>query len=84
MATWHQLKRPVTMFHQTLWTVVVDPPGECRSLITFGRERDALMHMRNLRTNQPRLAKHAFVLKPAVAFNASKSTKQRRRYVRQA
>lgn len=35
MATWHQLHaRPQPrLYHDTLWTVLTDPPNDCRSSI---------------------------------------------------
>jgi hypothetical protein len=41
MATWHQHRRPVQLFDERQWTVVVDPPNETRCLMLFGSEADA-------------------------------------------
>jgi hypothetical protein len=81
MATWHQLKRPAPLFHKTLWTVVVDPPGDTRCLHTFANQRGALMFVRTLRTNQLQLAKHTFVLKPAILFEPKRVTTKKRGHV---
>jgi len=69
MATWQQLKHPVTMFHPTKWTVVIDPPGEFRALMTFTTKALADVYMRNLKDNNPRVFPHAFILKPSRHFN---------------
>ena len=41
MATWHQLQRPVRLFDERQWTVVIDPPNECRSLVLFRSQKEA-------------------------------------------
>jgi len=41
MATWHQLQRPTKLYRDTEWTVVEDPPNDCRSLSTFTTEQAA-------------------------------------------
>lgn len=64
MATWHQLKRPAKLFHDTQWTVLIDPPGEMRALMTFTTKALAEVYMRNLAANNPRAHKHALILKP--------------------
>jgi hypothetical protein len=65
MATWHQQQRSVRLYHETEWTVVIDPPHQMRALMTF-RDRDlAEVYMRNLRANNPGAAQHAYILKPA-------------------
>lgn len=66
MATWHQQKRPVTLQHDTDWTVVIDPPHQCRALYRTGTRELAEVYMRNLRTNNPSAAAHAYVLPPRV------------------
>lgn len=35
MATWHQERRNARLYHDTQWTVVEDPPNDCRALSTF-------------------------------------------------
>ncbi len=65
MATWHQLQRPCTLHHATQWTVVIDPPGEMRALMTFRTKALADVYIRNLGANNPRVAPHAFVVQPA-------------------
>jgi hypothetical protein len=41
MATWHQLQRPVRLFDERQWTVVIDPPNEPRCLALFRSQREA-------------------------------------------
>jgi hypothetical protein len=31
MATWHQQQYPTKLYHETEWTVVIDPPNEYRA-----------------------------------------------------
>ncbi len=63
MATWHQQKRPVQMYHDTEWTVVEDPHGGCRTLSTFARERDARDYLGRVVALRPNVP--AYVLEPA-------------------
>jgi hypothetical protein len=35
MATWHQQRAAVPLFHPTKWTVVIDPPNQCTSVSRF-------------------------------------------------
>ncbi len=57
MATWHQLRRPVRLDHDTQWTVVSDPPHALRTSISFTLEADArAFHARN--------PQHAYILPP--------------------
>ena len=65
MATWHQDKRPVKLWHKTDWTVVIDPPNQMRALMCFSTRQLAEVYMRNLRANNPGAAAHAYILKPA-------------------
>lgn len=57
MATWHQQRRPVRLYHDTLWTVVSDPPNGMRTLITCASKEQAEAWA----ANDP----NAYVLKPA-------------------
>ncbi len=41
MATWHQLRSRAPLFHQTLWTVLIDPPGAPRSAMLFETQAEA-------------------------------------------
>ena len=65
MATWHQLQRPVKLYRDTQWTVVIDPPNQMRALMTFSTRALADVYMRNLKANNPGAYPHAYVLKPA-------------------
>jgi len=65
MATWHQLQRPVKLYHETDWTVVIDPPNQMRALYRTSSKELAEVYMRNLRANNPGAAQHAYILKPA-------------------
>jgi hypothetical protein len=57
MATWHQLRRPVKLWHETQWTVVIDPPNALRSLVTFDTEAKAIAYAKKV--------EHSYVLPPA-------------------
>lgn len=65
MATWHQEQRPTHLWHATEWTVVIDPPGEMRALERFTSKALAEVYMRGLKANNPHLAKHSYILRPA-------------------
>lgn len=42
MSTWHQRKaKPVPLWHETLWTVVVDPPNGMCCGMRFETAEDA-------------------------------------------
>lgn len=64
MATWHQLKNPVKLYHATQWTVCIDPPNEMRALMTFSTKQLAEVYMRNLAVNNPGAHRHAYMIKP--------------------
>lgn len=64
MATWHQERHPVRLWHPTLWIVVIDPPGQMRALVTFSSRELAEVYMRGLRENNPGAARHSYILKP--------------------
>lgn len=66
MATWHQQQvKGVKLFHDTDWTVVIDPPNMPRALYRTSSQELAQVYMRNLKANNPRMAEHAYILKPA-------------------
>lgn len=65
MATWHQSKYPVKLYHDTEWTVVIDPPNQMRALMTFSSRALAEVYLRNLQANNPAAYAHAYILKPA-------------------
>lgn len=63
MATWHQQRNPVNFWHETLWTVVHDPPNECTSLARFNSKAEAEQYMQNLKNLNK--AEHHFIVAPA-------------------
>ncbi len=65
MATWHQKQRPVKLYHETEWTVVVDPPNQMTHLYCTSSKKLADVYMRNLKANNPAAFEHAYILKPA-------------------
>lgn len=64
MATWHQLQRPVKLYHPTDYTVVIDPPNRMRALMTFSTKALAEVYMRNLKANNPGVYPHSYILPP--------------------
>jgi hypothetical protein len=66
MATWHQLQaKGVKLYHETDWTVVIDPPHQLRALYRTSSKQLAEVYLRNLKANNPGAAQHAYILKPA-------------------
>jgi hypothetical protein len=65
MATWHQEQHPIRLYHETDWTVVIDPPGQMRSLYRTDSKALAAVYLRNLKANNPGAAQHAYILPPA-------------------
>jgi hypothetical protein len=73
MATWHQQRaKGVKLYHETEWTVVEDPPNQCRTLSRFNTKTAADTYLDNLK----RLGKaeHAYILKPASEYRATPHT----------
>ena len=64
MATWHQQRRPVKLYHATQWTVVIDPPNQMRALMCFSTRELAAVYMRGLKANNPGAAAHSYILEP--------------------
>jgi hypothetical protein len=64
MATWHQQRSPVRLYSATHWVVVIDPPNECRNCYLASTQEAAERYLENLALNQPRLAKHSYILRP--------------------
>lgn len=62
MATWHQLRRPVRLYHDSKFTVVIDPPNNMRALMLFDTEAGAKTYLANI---QARGESHAYILPPA-------------------
>lgn len=65
MATWHQQRNPVRYWHETQWTVLIDPPGQSASLYRTATKEMAEVYLRGLRDNNPGQARHASILRPA-------------------
>jgi hypothetical protein len=66
MATWHQQQaKGIKLYHETDWTVVVDPPNQMRHLYRCDTKQLAEVYMRNLKANNPGANQHAYILKPA-------------------
>lgn len=70
MATWHQRKNPVPHWHETQWTVVVDPPNEMTWFYRTSTKTVAEVYLRSLQENNPAAAQHARIVPPANARNA--------------
>jgi hypothetical protein len=57
MSTWHQRRRPVKFYHETLWTLVNNPPNEMTELFTFKTEAEAKVWQQ--------YRPHSYILKPS-------------------
>lgn len=68
MATWHQQKNRSVLFHDTLWTIVNDPPGECRTLSVFPTKAGAEEQLAIWRTNNPAAYQYCYILRPRCAY----------------
>ena len=64
MTTWHQEQYPVRLYHDSKWTVVIDPPNRMRALMTFVSRNLAEVYMRNLEANNPGVYPHSYILQP--------------------
>lgn len=56
MATWHQMRNPVRLYHESKWTVVIDPPNDCRACMLFDTREAAEAYLAKV--------KHAYILNP--------------------
>ncbi len=66
MATWHQQQaKGVKLYHETDWTVVIDPPNQMTHCYRTSTKELAEVYMRNLKANNPGAAQHAYILRPA-------------------
>lgn len=65
MATWHQSRNPAKLYHETDWTVVIDPPHSMRSLYRTSTRELAEVYLRGLQANNPHIARFAYILKPS-------------------
>lgn len=65
MATWHQEKARARngfhYWHETLWTVLHDPPGKCAGLTRFANRQDAKAYIEN---RQAKGDKHLILIAP--------------------
>ena len=57
MSTWHQRQRTVRLYHETLWTVVIDPPEQTMCLVLCETYEKAKV----LCDKSP----HSFIIRPA-------------------
>lgn len=65
MATWHQQKAGGKLYHESKFTVVIDPPNECRATVLFPN-RDAAQHyMDSYLRHHPHNRPYTYILKPA-------------------
>lgn len=62
MATWHQKKAGMRLYHETKWTVVDDPPHDCTGLTLCESEEEAEAVAARLKA---RGREHVYVLAPA-------------------
>lgn len=58
MATWHQQKARVPLWHASLWGVVTDPPNGCTSVMRFDTAQEAEAFL-------PKAGPHSYVLRPS-------------------
>jgi hypothetical protein len=63
MATWHQQRARARLYHDTLWAVVTDPPGECTSSMLFNTEQEAKAYLERIKALGK--GEHTYVLRPA-------------------
>ena len=64
MSTWHQRQHPAKLWHDTMWTLVSDPPERCMTLMLFSNEADARARMKK--------EDHAYILRPENFYNKKK------------
>jgi hypothetical protein len=66
MATWHQMqarKRPgFKLYHETMWSVLYDPPNEMASIMLFATYREAQAYRSRF---SPDRSDHTMILRPA-------------------
>lgn len=65
MSTWHQRRNPVQHWHETLWTVSVDPPNESTYFYRTSTKELAEVYLRGLKENNPDSARYARIIPPA-------------------
>jgi hypothetical protein len=70
MATWHQLQAikrngPIRYGDPKTWTVVTDPPNQCRSVMTgFTSREDAQAFIDRCEGFRPGEARYCFIIPP--------------------
>ncbi len=64
MATWHQKRNPVKLYHATLWTIVTDPPCDMTTLWLEPTEQAAKDRLA-LWSSNGRDIRHSYILPPA-------------------
>lgn len=61
MSTWHQQQNPTPLWHETLWTLVFDPPNETLSIERFSdpivAERSRQRHVEAALRRDPNLSR---------------------------
>ena len=62
MSTWHQQRNPIPLFHETMHTVVSDPPNDCLVLTRFEKHEEAQAYLDRLIKSGK--GKHCYVLLP--------------------
>ncbi len=65
MATWHQQRRPAKLYHETMWTIVTNPPNDLCTLYLEPTEQAARDRLAIWKANG-RDVRYCYILKPAV------------------
>lgn len=69
MATWHQQRAMrrggVRLYHETMWSVVSDPPGGMTCSYLEPTKEAAEERLRVWETNRPGSTRHCYILAPA-------------------
>ena len=69
MATWHQTqarkRSAVHFWHETDWTVCIDPPNQMTWLYRTSTRELAEVYLRNLQANNPGAARCACIIAPS-------------------
>lgn len=63
MATWHQMQNPVKRYHETKWSVWIDPPNDCAAVYLYDTHAEAMAMFGRLKENGH---EYVFVYKPEV------------------
>ena len=69
MATWHQAQArkrgAVHFWHETKWTVYIDPPNQMTGFYLTSTRELAEVYLRNLQANNPGAARYACIIAPS-------------------